>query len=83
MGYSDLITPAVQEAIRNAEASGDLGGPLVHMADFLDEENEIVIKALTSLLEPMILIVLGGLVAGMAISMFLPLFDLVSAAHGG
>jgi type II secretory pathway component PulF len=82
LAHSDLITPAVQEAIRNAETSGDLGGPLVHMADFLDEENEIIVKALTSLLEPMILIVLGGLVAGMAISMFLPLFDLVSAAHG-
>ncbi len=82
LAHSDLITPAVQEAIRNAEQSGDLGGPLVHMADFLDEENEIVVKALTSLLEPMILIVLGGLVAGMAVSMFLPLFDLVSAAHG-
>ena len=52
------------------------------MADFLDEENEIVVKALTSLLEPLILIILGALVAGMAISMFLPLFDLVSAAHG-
>lgn len=82
LGHSDLITPAVQEAIRNAEQSGDMGGPLVHMADFLDEENEIVVKALTSLLEPLILVVLGGLVAGMAISMFLPLFDLVSAAHG-
>ena len=83
LGYSNLISPSVQEAIRNAEASGDLGRPLVHMADFLDEENEIVVKTLTSLLEPMILIVLGVLVAFMAISMFLPLFDLVSAAHGG
>jgi type II secretory pathway component PulF len=82
LSNNDLITPSVQEAIRNAETSGDLGGPLVHMADFLDEENEIVVKALTSLLEPLILIILGALVAGMAISMFLPLFDLVSAAHG-
>ena len=52
----------MQEAIRNAEQSGDMGGPLVHMADFLDEENEIVVKALTSLLEPMILIILGPLI---------------------
>ena len=73
----------MQGAIQHAEQSGYLGGTLVHMADFLDEENEILVKALTSLLEPAILIVLGALVAGMAISMFLPLFDLVSAAHGG
>jgi len=83
LAHSELITPSVQEAIRNAEQSGDLGGPLVQMADFLDDENEIVVKALTSLLEPLILIVLGAIVALMAISMFLPLFDLVSAAHGG
>ena len=80
---TDLIVPSVQEAIRNAEQSGDLGTPLVQMADFLDEENEIVVKTMTGLLEPAILIVMGALVALMAISMFLPLFDLVSAAHGG
>jgi type IV pilus assembly protein PilC len=80
---TDLIVPSVQEAIRNAEQSGDLGGPLVQMADFLDEENEIVVKTMTGLLEPAILVVMGALVALMAISMFLPLFDLVSAAHGG
>jgi type II secretory pathway component PulF len=83
LGQTDLINPAVQEALRNGEATGQLGGPLVQMAEFLDEENEIVIKALTSLLEPAILIVLGLVVGLMAMSMFLPLFDLVSAASGG
>lgn len=83
LGQSALINPAVQEALRNGEQSGQLGAPLVQMADFLDEENEIVIKALTSLLEPLILIVLGIVVGLMAMSMFLPLFDLVSAASGG
>src|SRR5205814_2520002 len=83
MGNTDLINPAVQEALRNGEQSGKLGEPLVQMADFLDEENEVVIKALTTLLEPAILVVLGAIVGLMALSMFLPLFDLVSAASGG
>jgi type IV pilus assembly protein PilC len=80
---SDLISPPVQEALRNGEQSGRLGSPLVHMADFLDEENEVVVRTLTALLEPAILIVLGALVGLMALSMFLPLFDLVAAAGGG
>ncbi|HYE20638.1 MAG TPA: type II secretion system F family protein [Tepidisphaeraceae bacterium] len=83
LSNSDLISPAVQEALRSGEQSGQVGGPLIHMADFLDEENEVVIKALTKLLEPLILCVMGILVGLMAVSMFLPLFDLVSSASGG
>ncbi len=63
--------------------SGKLGLPLVQMADFLDEENEVVVKSLMSLMEPAILIVLGLVVGVIALSMFLPLFDLVSNVNGG
>jgi type IV pilus assembly protein PilC len=80
---SRLISPAVQEAIRNGEQSGEMGAPLVHMADFLDEENEVILKSITGLLEPLILVFLGVIVGGIALSMFLPLFDLASAANGG
>jgi type II secretory pathway component PulF len=83
LGTSDLISPSVQEALRNGEQSGRLGAPLIHMADFLDEENEVVVRTFTSLLEPAILIMLGVIVGLMALSMFLPLFDLVAAAGGG
>jgi type IV pilus assembly protein PilC len=83
LSHSHLIAPCVQEAIRNGEQSGQLGQPLLHMADFLDEENDLVIKTLTRVVEPAILIVLGGIVGFIAMSMFLPLFDLVSAAQGG
>lgn len=80
---TDLIAACVQEALRNGEASGNVGQPLIHMADFLDEENDVVVKSLTSIIEPLILIVLGVVVGFIALSMFLPLFDLVSAANGG
>ncbi|HEY7088392.1 MAG TPA: type II secretion system F family protein [Tepidisphaeraceae bacterium] len=83
LGSTDLIVPCVQEAVRNGEASGKVGEPLVQMADFLDEENDVVVKSLTSIIEPMILIVLGVIVGFIALSMFLPLFDLVSAAQRG
>jgi type IV pilus assembly protein PilC len=83
LGASDLIHPSVQEAIRNGEQSGQMGGPLINMAEFLDEENELFIKAASRLLEPLILVFLGIMVGMMALSMFLPLFDLVSSASGG
>ena len=82
-GDTDLISACVQEAIRNGETSGRIGEPLIQMADFLDEENDVVVKSLTSIIEPMILIVLGVVVGFIALSMFLPLFDLVSAAQHG
>ena len=53
------------------------------MADFLEDENEVLIKSVTSLVEPLILITLGLVVGLVAISMFLPLFDLTSMAGAG
>jgi type II secretory pathway component PulF len=79
---TDLVSPALCEAIRAGEQSGQMGPLLLNIADFLDEENEVVVKSLTSILEPVILIVLGVVVGFVALSMFLPLFDLTAAAHG-
>ena len=81
LAQSDLISPSVCETIRSGEASGKLPPSLLTMADFMDEENEVLIKALASLLEPLILVLLGLFVGLVAMSIFLPLFDL--AASGG
>ena len=78
-GDGDLIAANVQEAVRSGERTGQLGQLLNTIADFLDEENEVVLRSLTSILEPMILVVLGVLVGFIAISMFMPLFDLTAA----
>jgi type IV pilus assembly protein PilC len=53
---------------------------LVTLADYMDEDNEVIIKSMMSLLEPLILVVLGGVVGFVAMSLFLPLFDLTAAA---
>lgn len=78
-----LIEPSVCEAIRNGERTGQIGPVLTSMADFLDEENEIILKSLTGLVEPLILITLGVVVGLVATSMFMPLFDLTGMAGGG
>ena len=74
-----LVPSSVCEAVRSGERSGQLGTLLSTLADFLDEENDVTLRSLTSIIEPIILIVLGVLVGFIAISMFMPLFDLTAA----
>jgi type II secretory pathway component PulF len=78
-----MIEPAFYEAVRNGEQSGRLSMLMITVADFMDEENDTRLKSLTSLFEPAILIFLGLMVGGIAISMFMPMFDLTSMAGGG
>ncbi|MHC4996240.1 MAG: type II secretion system F family protein [Planctomycetota bacterium] len=73
-----LISPSVYEAFANGEKTVQVAPLLLAVADFLDEENEVTIKSLKSVLEPILLVLLGALVAFVAISMFMPLFDLAS-----
>lgn len=82
MANSNLVTPAFAETVRNGEESGRLGEALGSLAEFMDEDNETAVKALTSLIEPMILVVLGLVVGFVALSLFLPLFDLTASAGG-
>jgi len=80
---SGLIVPSVTEALRNGERSGQMATVLNHMADVLDEDNELLIKSLASIIEPVILIVMGVAVGLVAMSLFMPLFDLTSMTQGG
>jgi type IV pilus assembly protein PilC len=75
---SPLIEPSLCEAIRSGEQSGQLGSLLLNLAEFLDEENDVVVRSLTSILEPVILVCLGVVVGFVAMSMFLPMFDLTA-----
>lgn len=79
----DLVQPSVYEAFRSAESSGRLGPAMVAVAEFLEQENEALVKLLTRTLEPVILLVLGIVVGLLAMSMFLPLFDLTAMAGEG
>lgn len=80
---SGLISPSVCEALRNGERSGRMSTVLVSIADFMDEDNEVAIKTVMGLIEPVILILMGLVVGGVAISLFMPLFDLSAAGGGG
>jgi type IV pilus assembly protein PilC len=81
MDESRLVSASVCQAVATGEASGNLGGAVSFVADVLDNENEEIINALTKLLEPMILILMGGVIGTVAVSLFLPLFDITAAVR--
>ncbi len=83
LAQSGLIPQAVVEAIRSGEKTGRLATVLTSVADYLDEDNEVIVRSLSSIIEPIILLGLGVMVGFVAISMFLPLFDLTSGTTGG
>lgn len=76
---SGLVPGTVCEAIRSGERTGRMGAVLSSIADYMDEDNELVVKTLMGIVEPIILIGLGVVIALLSASMFLPLFDLTSA----
>lgn len=76
---SNLVEPYIGQAIHTGEDSGNLGGALTYCADMLDETNTELINTSMKLLEPVILIGMGLVVAVVAISLFLPLFEMTSA----
>ena len=59
------------------EATGTLDEMLTKLADFYDEEVEASVAALLSVLEPILLIFVGGLVGMIVVSMYLPIFSLM------
>ena len=61
------------------EEAGSVDTMLNKVADFYEEEVDNKVDALTSLLEPFIIVVLGVLVGGLVVSMYLPIFELGNA----
>jgi type II secretory pathway component PulF len=80
---SDLINASAYEVLHSGEQSGQVGPLLLDLADFLDEENEITLKSLTSILEPIMLVFMAVVVGFVAVSIFLPMFDATGLVSGG
>lgn len=78
---SGVVEPYICQAVRTGEDSGNLGGAMSYCADILDENNTELIGVVTKMIEPVILILMGFFVGGVAISLFLPLFDLTAAVQ--
>jgi type IV pilus assembly protein PilC len=71
-----IFPPMLLRMVSAGEATGKIDTMLEKMADFWDEEIEAMLDALTSLIEPMLIVFLGLIVGGIVIAMFLPIFKL-------
>ena len=69
----------VVQMIAVGEATGALDAMLSKIADFYDEEVDTAVTALTSMMEPMLMVFLGVIIGGMVIAMYLPIFSMAGA----
>jgi type IV pilus assembly protein PilC len=76
MQNSQVFPPMVIQMVSIGEESGALDGMLSKVADFFEQEVDDAVEALSSLMEPIIMVVLGTLIGGMVVAMYLPIFKL-------
>jgi type IV pilus assembly protein PilC len=77
-----VFPPMVVQMIGVGEATGALDTMLQKIADFYEEEVDVAVAGLLTLLEPIMIAFLGGVVGGIVIAMYLPIFDLISKLTG-
>jgi type IV pilus assembly protein PilC len=76
---SGVFPPMVVQMINVGEQTGGLDEMLTKIADFYDEEVDQAVEALLAAMEPIMIVFLGGIVGGMIVAMYLPIFDMIGA----
>jgi type IV pilus assembly protein PilC len=82
LGRAKVFPPMVTQMIAVGEATGALDNMLNKIADFYDDEVDSAVAALTSLLEPMLMVFLGITVGFVIVAMYMPIFQMGSVAGG-
>src|SRR5882757_5298498 len=73
-----VFPPMVVQMMAVGEETGALDEMLDKIADFYDQEVEATVNALTSLIEPILIVIMGVVIGGMIISLYLPMFDVIN-----
>jgi type IV pilus assembly protein PilC len=79
LGRSSIFPPMVIQMISVGESTGALDSMLSKIAEFYEEEVDVAVANLTSLLEPLLMCFLGVVIGGVVIAMYLPIFNMASA----
>lgn len=79
MAMTDIFPFMVQQMIAIGEEAGSMDAMLAKVADFYDEEVDNLVDNLSALMEPIIMVILGILVGGLIVAMYLPIFKLGAA----
>ncbi|MCP4703989.1 MAG: type II secretion system F family protein, partial [candidate division Zixibacteria bacterium] len=74
---SGVFPPMVTQMISVGEKTGGLDDMLTKIADFYDEEVDAAVSAMTSLIEPIIIVLMGAVIGGILVAMYLPMFDII------
>ena len=83
IAQSKVFPPMVCQMINVGEQTGALDTMLGKIADFYDDEVDAAVKGLTSLMEPVMMVVLGGIIGGMVVAMYLPIFEMAGNIKAG
>ena len=76
MQNANVFPNMVIQMVSIGEESGQLDAMLSKVADFFEAEVDDAVEAMSSLMEPIIMVVLGTLIGGMVVAMYLPIFKL-------
>ncbi len=82
LSRESIFPPMLTRMVGAGESTGKIDVMLEKMADFWDEEIEAMLNALTSLIEPILIVVLGIIVGGIVIALFLPIFKMSDVVSG-
>jgi len=82
LAANEFFPPMMKHMVKAGESTGNVDGMMNKIADFYDVECEATVSALTSLIEPVLIVFLGVVVGGIVMAMFLPIFQLGAVAGG-
>jgi type IV pilus assembly protein PilC len=83
MKQSKFFPAMVTQMVAVGESTGELDTMLIKVADYYEEEVDTIMANFMTILEPALMVVLGVIVGGIVISMYLPMFKLVQVLSGG
>jgi type IV pilus assembly protein PilC len=83
MFFTGVFPYMVIEMVRIGEMSGNLEDMLTKVADFYEEEVDRTVQTLSTLIEPILLIILGVIIGGILVALYLPIFQLGGVVGGG
>ena len=78
-----MVDSLVVNMIDVGEETGDMDVMLTKIADNYDEEVDVAVGGLLSLLEPFMVVVLGGIIGGIVLALFMPLVSMIENVGGG
>ncbi len=79
---SGVFPPMVIQMINVGEKTGNMDEMLSRVADFYDEEVDAAVETMTALIEPLMTVVMGIVVGGLLVAMYLPMFDIIGKIKG-